>query len=139
MKSAEVMHHILSCPIAEKEMFLTALVHIIKSDRKDLVRVQSAMEGADAMGAALTEAVPSLGLVKKPGRQKDPNSATGLIEFLLRKNGSATKGELRKMLMDKRGWAKSQAEANLFNAAHTLKVIREGYGDTGVWSLPEVA
>lgn len=140
MKSAEVMNHILLCPLSEKEIYFTVLGHVIKSERMDVLRVDAEMSQADKAGAMLADVIPSLGLVSgKHGAAKDPNSARGLVERYLQQHGPTPKLTLRNLLMEKKGWNRPKAEHNLIALYQFIKLDKRGRGDTSVWGLAEEA
>jgi hypothetical protein len=140
MKSSEVMSHILSCSLSEKEMYFTVLGHVIKGDRTDLLRVHTEMGEADKVGEMLAEALTASG--DKGGRMgpnKDPNSARGLVERYLKQHGPTCKLTLRNLLMEKKGWNRVKAERNLIATNQFLKLERTGRGDTSIWGLADAA
>lgn len=141
MKPAELVSHLLVATLSEQEVYYTVLGHMIKTGKVDVLRVDAELDAGDRIGQAVLEAVPALGLVKsnRGGKPKDPNSARSIIEGHLREHGSATKGQLTDLIVEKRGWDRIRASMNVNSAGGQLSIVRDGYGESGIWKLPEEA
>jgi hypothetical protein len=138
MKPVELMKEVLGLPLEIKETFFLVLGHTIKTESHVQALTQAESAEESAIGAALVDAVPELAQQKKaPGAPRDPNSARSLVEAFLIEHKSAFKSKLRALLMEKKGWNKQQADGNLATISSNLKLVRQGFGDNGIWSLPE--